>query len=361
MKIGKSCFLEKQIQDQIISNKREGICNILGITEEVYDTAIDTYLKDSFIELLDSFSIVDKDFKLSFLKPKKLIDYLRDWNIFSNNENVDIILILKSICPCYCKDNPLILTDEVYVNGLQTDEDYYKLSPLTKGTWNEFCSNIKHTNRFHSNYINLQKFRALIEDSMSIEIEKGVLRLKRARICDEKHYDNGYDCTELGAPPEHCATAGRANSEGISCLYLADTIETTLYETRARDNDRLSIGTFEQIDNLCLVDFASLDSFSPMSADDFQLDAFAANINFIKQIVNEVAKPLRRFDKTLDYLPTQYICDFIKFSGFDGIKYKSTLSPNGINYAIFNSKKFKCIDVVNVCIKNMNFEWEVLK
>ena len=72
MKIGKSCFLEKQIQDQIISNKREGTCNILGIIEEVYDTDTDTYLKDSFIELLDSFSIVDKDFKLSFLKPKKL-------------------------------------------------------------------------------------------------------------------------------------------------------------------------------------------------------------------------------------------------------------------------------------------------
>ena len=63
----------------------------------------------------------------------------------------------------------------------------------------------------------------------------------------------------------------------------------------------------------------------------------------------------------MDYLPTQYICDFIKASGYDGIKYKSTLADNGINYAIFNSEKFKCIEVETILVKGVKFDWEYLK
>lgn len=359
MKIGKSCFVDKQIQAQIAGNKVCGLCSILDKEEEVYDTQKDDYLKDTFTELLDSFSPIDKNYELTVLPARNLFEYLKDWNIFA--EKVDIQSILIAICPEYFDKNPFLLNTCVCINGLQSDEEYYKQSILTNGTWSDFCNCIKHFNRFHSNYINLERFRDLIDNSMSVEENEKKLILKRARICEEDTYNTGYKLEEVGAPPECKASAGRASSEGIPCLYLANSIETALYETRARDNDHVTIGTFKQVKKLRLVDFTSLDLFSPLSSENVEVNWFAANIDFVRQVANEVAKPLRRFDKALDYLPTQYICDFIKASGYDGIKYKSTLADNGINYAIFNSEKFKCIEVETILVKGVKFDWEYLK
>lgn len=42
-------------------------------------------------------------------------------------------------------------------------------------------------------------------------------------------------------------------------------------------------------------------------------------------------------------------------------EYKSTLADNGINYAIFNSKKFECIEVETILVKGVKFDWEYLK
>lgn len=62
----------------------------------------------------------------------------------------------------------------------------------------------------------------------------------------------------------------------------------------------------------------------------------------------------------LDYVPTQYICDYVKHLGYDGIRYKSTLVEGGINYAIFDEKKFDCVGVKVVHIGNIHYEWKEL-
>ena len=64
-----------------------------------------------------------------------------------------------------------------------------------------------------------------------------------------------------------------------------------------------------------------------------------------------MSKALRRSDSTLDYVPTQYIVDFIKsiehngVQEYDGIEYNSTTNPGGYNLAIFNPALFECITV----------------
>lgn len=50
------------------------------------------------------------------------------------------------------------------------------------------------------------------------------------------------------------------------------------------------------------------------------------------KIGSEITKPLCSRDNLLDSLLTQYISDFVKHIGDDGIKYKSTLNHNGNNY-----------------------------
>ena len=181
----------------------------------------------------------------------------------------------------------------------------------------------------------------------------------RARICDATHYDIGYnDDKDIGAPPENVATAGRINSEGIPCLYLADSDITTFHEVRARVYDHVTLGEFKNIMPLNIIDLCNLDSITPFQYEDVELTWFAINIEAIKQIAKEISKPMRRFDKDIDYVPTQYIADYIKNLGYDGIKYKSTINEGGINYAIFDPGKFKCVDKKNINIKNIQFESE---
>jgi len=52
--------------------------------------------------------------------------------------------------------------------------------------------------------------------------------------------------------------------------------------------------------------------------------------------------PIRKRDQILDYIPTQYISEFIKSLGFDGVEYQSSLNSEGYNIAIFKPEKLEC-------------------
>ena len=214
-------------------------------------------------------------------------------------------------------------------------------------------------NRFHSDYVNLEQLTKLLKNmELDIKVKDHQLRLFRSRICDEKHYIKGYQKRDMGAPPVALTSSGRTNSEGIQCLYLADQAETTFHEVRARDNDHVCIGEFLQKRDLRIVDFSFFDRISPFLNQDFDITWLAINMEIIRKIGHEIAKPMRRFDKTLDYVPTQYICDYVKHLGYDGIKYKSTLMKDGVNYAIFDERKFECVVVKVVEIGDVKYRYE---
>ncbi len=170
--------------------------------------------------------------------------------------------------------------------------------------------------------INFDQLDKLLEN-MVIDCPLGSLSLFRSRICDEQHYQCGFPSEQMGVPPTRLASAGRTNSEGVQCLYLASDKETTFHEVRARDNDNVSVGRFVQVQDLRLVDLSLFDKIGPFDSTDFDMLWFAINIDIIRKIGDEVAKPIRRFDSHLDYVPTQYICDYIKYLGYDGIRFKS--------------------------------------
>ena len=70
---------------------------------------------------------------------------------------------------------------------------------------------------------------------------------------------------------------------------------------------------------------------------------YLINEKILKLIEKDLAKPLSRYDSELDYLPTQYISDFAKFLGYDGVKYYSTFDKDSYNLALFNSDVCKCV------------------
>ncbi len=59
----------------------------------------------------------------------------------------------------------------------------------------------------------------------------------------------------------------------------------------------------------------------------------------------EIAKPVRRNDSPLEYLPTQYIAEFVKSEGYDGVEYESTLRKGGVNLALFDESLVECVNV----------------
>ena len=88
----------------------------------------------------------------------------------------------------------------------------------------------------------------------------------------------------------------------------------------------------------------------------FNAEWFSINMSILKKISREIAKPLRRQDSELDYLPSQYIADYVKSLGYDGICFRSTLNREGVNYAIFDSKTFECVDVKLVHIDSVEYD-----
>lgn len=343
MQIGLKWFRDQQLSSMIESNNRIGNCDISGENDVIiYDTDEDNYLVEYLEEILDVFTVAkylnidESDERATYLKC-----FLAQWNIFSADED-KIQIIVKEICHERYLDQKDIFEEKVTIRELFDIDEMEKSCILKTFSWEDFCYHIKHINRFHSHHINEEQLKKLL-GNMMITIPKGTLELYRARICDENHYIDGYLPREMGAPPVNRVTAGRTNSEGIQCLYLSSSEETTYHEVRARDCDFVSVGTFQQTKDLKIVDLSLFDDIGPFSNPDFDMTWFAINIQIIRKIGNEIAKPMRRFDSQLDYVPTQYLCDYIKHLGYDGIKFKSTLISGGINYAIFDERKFNCI------------------
>lgn len=103
-----------------------------------------------------------------------------------------------------------------------------------------------------------------------------------------------------------------------------------------------------------VVKLSDINKLSPFVGLDINL--IAANIIHLNKISKNIAKPLRRYDSSLDYLPTQYICDYIKSKDFAGIEYKSTMFEGGTNYAMFDASMFKCIDTKVYDIKSIKYD-----
>lgn len=344
MQIGVSCFKDIEIRSIITSEERSGDCEITGQRNAfVYDTSKDSYLDDYISEVLSIYIPISE---LSNDFPAENIDNIEkilveNWSLFNTSETQTKLIIME-ICKNTYSYNSLIFNEKVGMEKL-CDTDFVKRNSLVKeSTWEKFMGSIKNTNRFHSKHINLELLEKLFKSpSMQFNIKKGEMLLYRGRICEDKVLSK----KQMGPPPTKLAASGRANSAGISCLYLASDITTTLHEIRARDLDYVSVATFISKKKLKIVDLSNLNNISPFSVGSFDYEWFAINMSILKKINYEIAKPLRRQDSELDYLPAQYISDFVKSLDFDGICYRSTLNNEGLNYAFFDHNKFKCIDI----------------
>jgi hypothetical protein len=236
------------------------------------------------------------------------------------------------------------------------DESYLKeKSILRTNLWDDFVNDLKNKNRFHTKHINTEILEIFC--SYRRKPYKRGDAFFRGRISSDK----GYRTDEMGAPPLDKAAAGRANSLGVRCLYLANDLDTTIHEVRAGAYDYVTIGNFELQQDIIVVDLRSIDKISPFLPE-LDCTQYAVNKDVLRQINKEIAKPLRRNDSPLEYTPTQYISEFIKsveHNGrieYAGIEYDSTMSSDGYNLAIFSPELFKCIGVETFRIEELTYK-----
>ena len=356
------CFCDMEIQPIIESLNNKGDCPTCGSQDTyLYDTDKNDSITSLFEDLINIYTPVNL---LPSSYPRNALVMLKDelnsnWKIFNGLRAAQIYEIVKGICKetysvsSALFDSPVGIAESFDRNYLSTN------SILKTNKWEDFVYAIKHENRFHTDYINtdiLKTFCSYIRKPY----KKGSIFF-RGRIAPKK----GYSKNEMGPPPQELSIESRANSHGISRLYLANNIETTIHEVRAGAFDYVTIGTFELQEDIIIVDLKLINAISPF-IEPLNCLQYAVNKEHLQKINSEMAKPLRRSDSPLDYVPTQYISDLIKSIThrgqyeYAGIEYNSTMRNEGSNLAIFYPDLFKCISTQTFRIDSLEYKKTII-
>lgn len=162
----------------------------------------------------------------------------------------------------------------------------------------------------------------------------------RARINELKPFQEDKD---LQAPPEGTASIGRVNPKGISYLYVAENIETVIAEVQPWLNACITIAECTALETLNVVDLIPSE------------EERSRQHSYRKVISREFSKPVRPDTKELDYVPTQYIAEWFKNTGLDGLRYESALHFDGINLALFDPSKFQVKRIEEVTVTGVAY------
>ena len=332
MRCCENCFSDKEVRGFISYNSTEknncSFCN-----SEQVPVVDPRELEEMFLPLLEIYEPISSD-----TEERESSDYIhkkiqQEWSVFSTSLSPEIQLtLLQSVVSNSKHDEDLIFANKVQ-----------RLSELLKNQW---AKNLEDKwEKFKEEII--FKNRYILSNSIDRDILKPLFRIHtkvyskgklfyRARISDA----NGFDIDQMGKPPPEKSPSGRANPEGIPYFYVSSPQKTVLYESRATHMDYVTIAEFRVKDRLRVVSLRKIDLLSPFQAGD-ELADYLKNQKYLKRLEQELSKPLRRNDRRIEYLPTQYICEYVKSLEYDAIEYGSSLHENGLNLAIFNDKKLE--------------------
>lgn len=136
-------------------------------------------------------------------------------------------------------------------------------------------------------------------------------------------------------PIPNWQSEGRANPRGIPCLYLATTRDTALAEVRPWIGATISVARLQIRRDLNVIDCSKHHASSGLVS--LRGDHTRPREDGVWMAIDQAfATPVNRDDELKEYIPTQIIAELFKSAGYDGIIYKSLLSDDGYNLALFN-------------------------
>jgi hypothetical protein len=296
---------------------------------------------------------------INVIEPKELNDYFQIvFNLYEEAEGgVSLANLLKEdwiLFPKLSDDKILNLVELI----IEVDISKNYSPPTEKDTtkilnWQEFTNELKHDNRYfpikaptHEDLRQLLKY-------VEVSDEKIPNKLYRARVNEDGKI---YNSNDMGPPPHLLATAGRANPIGIPYLYVASTIDTAIAEIRPHKSDSITVATVKAKDTLKLADLRDPKKIiSPFMQDENGLKEIYENMDYLIHLGDELSKPILPNKASLEYLSSQYLCEFIKHCGFDGVIYKSSVG-SGDNYAIFFESKVEIVDVEHYKVEKVDVQ-----
>lgn len=219
--------------------------------------------------------------------------------------------------------------------------------------WAGLREELKHRNRFFPEMgLDLDRLRELFPHLIFDELRPDE-PFYRARIQSAGIYSE----IEMGAPPQILATHGRANPAGIPYLYLASTDLTAISEIRPHTGEKISVGKFLIPNGLKFVDLRQpRKTVSPFILDDENdVATLRGDVMFLERLGEELTRPVLPKAAAIDYIPSQFLCEFAKKCGFDGVVYRSSVS-DGMNIALFNPTISQCLEVAEYNVSKVSVE-----
>jgi hypothetical protein len=206
--------------------------------------------------------------------------------------------------------------------------------------WENLRDELMYRNRyFPEKTIDLDRLEALLSP-LTLDADELPTMWYRARI---SLGDVPYTVDQMGAPPKRIASHGRANPAGIPYLYLGSTQETAISEIRPHTGEIACVADFMTPTSLKLVDLRTprkmVSPFVLADADD--IGRMRNDLPFLERLGNELTRPVIPQVAAIDYTPSQYLCEFIKKCGYQGVIYRSSMGA-GMNLALFDPSVATC-------------------
>lgn len=343
------CFNSETLKNYIRQNGAKGTC---GFCESKNVYCIDPEsLQDLFWPVIRLYETLENFMPLDDLKSDEhnetIIDKLNyDWSLFPyygdefNQEDIEESL-LKAIFP----ENPHHGPHYQFLHSYVEKEDEYwgidnRAWEILSEKWKQFCNEIKGHNRFFpQKALDLAIIKKLLSYCRET-INKGQI-LYRARII---HNGKKYPPSKMGKPARSVSESGRANPKGIPYLYVSSSAGTAISEVRPFITDKVTVGDFKLRDILKVVDLRKSTIGDPYRYGD-QLSDVVDYLLFIHQLGAELSKAISPRESDIEYIPTQYLSEFIKGLGYDGIVYGSPMvqDESEYNIVVFKDEKLRCV------------------
>lgn len=317
MRLTSSFFCSSSLE-RFVKSSADVRVDINSQGEEEYSIDIESMI-DALREFFSIFQTNDK-------KGRKLLDVLcEEWNLITFDAQKDDKI-------SYFNEMMHVIGNDLNADSLVIYQNDY-LKKVKE--WNAIKQSFERDRRYFPDIdITDKDWDSLL--CVNDVIEAGT-KLYRGRIQEK----TSFSMHEMGMPPEDKAVDGRANPHGIPFLYLCKERDTTLYEVRALNPDVVSVATFEATEDIEIVNFdIQIDPF-----DDLENIGLAVQRHLLlRKISEDMSKPIHRHMRRKNYVPTQYICEFIRHKvQAKGVQFKSSLKSDGHNVVLFSESGVTCI------------------
>jgi hypothetical protein len=154
------------------------------------------------------------------------------------------------------------------------------------------------------------------------------------------------------------ALENRANPKGIPYPYMATDKETAMSETRPWPGATLTVAQFKTVRDLKLIDCSKdVGALHPFAYHGTNPTSGERERVVWCQINEGFSRPVERSDHVADYVPTQILAELFKDNGYDGLKYRSSISSVGTNIVLFDPKTVKVFSRRLFTVKSINFQF----